>query len=170
MELFRIKKDIPFMRHALVLNAVSLITFLAAVFFLFSRGLNLSVEFTGGTVMEVAYEQPADLESVRKVVTQLGYADVPVQNFGSSRDVLLRLGRFFAHESCGKCYPCQLGTQRQYEILQRVAASQVQAGDRERLTDVGWTMSDASICGLGQSASWAVQSAMRVWPELFNHG
>jgi len=91
MELFRIKKDIPFMRHALVLNAVSLVTFLAAVFFLFSRGLNLSVEFTGGTVMEVAYEQPADLESVRKVVTSLGYADVPVQNFGSSRDVLMRL-------------------------------------------------------------------------------
>ena len=91
MELFRIRKDIPFMRHALVLNAVSLVTFLAAVFFLFSRGLNLSVEFTGGTVMEVAYEQPADLESVRKVVTQLGYADVPVQNFGSSRDVLMRL-------------------------------------------------------------------------------
>ena len=91
MELFRIKKDIPFMRHALVLNAVSLVTFLAAVFFLFSRGLNLSVEFTGGTVMEVAYEQPADLESVRKVVSSLGYADVPVQNFGSSRDVLMRL-------------------------------------------------------------------------------
>ena len=91
MELFRIKKDIPFMRHALVLNAVSLVTFLAAVFFLFSRGLNLSVEFTGGTVMEVAYEQPADLEAVRKVVTSLGYADVPVQNFGSSRDVLMRL-------------------------------------------------------------------------------
>lgn len=91
MELFRIKKDIPFMRHALVLNAVSLITFLAAVFFLFSRGLNFSVEFTGGTVMEVAYEQPADLESVRKVVASLGYADVPVQNFGTSRDVLMRL-------------------------------------------------------------------------------
>ena len=91
MELFRIKKDIPFMRHALVLNAVSLITFLAACFFLFSRGLNLSVEFTGGTVMEVAYEQPADLEAVRKVVASLGYADVPVQNFGSSRDVLMRL-------------------------------------------------------------------------------
>jgi len=91
MELFRIKKDIPFMRHALVLNAVSLITFLAAVFFLFSRGLNLSVEFTGGTVMEVAYEQPADLDAVRKVVANLGYADVPVQNFGTSRDVMMRL-------------------------------------------------------------------------------
>jgi preprotein translocase subunit SecF len=79
------------MRHALVLNAVSFITFLAAVFFLVTRGLNLSVEFTGGTVMEVAYEQPADLEAVRTVITQLGYAEVPVQNFGTSRDVLLRL-------------------------------------------------------------------------------
>ncbi len=91
MEFFRIRKDIPFMRHALVLNAVSFVTFVAAVFFLVTRGLNLSVEFTGGTVMEVAYEQPADLEAVRKVITDLGYAEVPVQNFGTSRDVLLRL-------------------------------------------------------------------------------
>lgn len=91
MEFFRIRKDIPFMRHALVLNAVSFVTFVAAVFFLVTRGLNLSVEFTGGTVMEVAYEQPANLEAVRKVITDLGYAEVPVQNFGTSRDVLLRL-------------------------------------------------------------------------------
>jgi preprotein translocase subunit SecF len=91
MELFRIRKDIPFMKHAIVLNAISLITFVLAVFFLTTRGLNLSVEFTGGTVMEVAYEQPADLESVRKVIESLGYAEVPVQNFGTSRDVLLRL-------------------------------------------------------------------------------
>ncbi len=91
MEFFRIRKDIPFMRHAVVLNAVSAITFLMAVFFLFSKGLNLSVEFTGGTVMEVAYEQPADLTAVRRVVESLGYAEVPVQNFGTSRDVLLRL-------------------------------------------------------------------------------
>ncbi|PZO17828.1 MAG: protein translocase subunit SecF [Burkholderiales bacterium] len=91
MELFRIRKDIPFMKHAIVLNAISLITFILAVFFLTTRGLHLSVEFTGGTVMEVAYEQPADLESVRKVIESLGYADVPVQNFGTSRDVLLRL-------------------------------------------------------------------------------
>ena len=91
MELFRIRKDIPFMRHALVLNAISAITFVLAVFFLVTRGLHLSVEFTGGTVMEVAYEQPADLESVRKVIEGLGYAEVPVQNFGTSQDVLLRL-------------------------------------------------------------------------------
>jgi preprotein translocase subunit SecF len=91
MELFRIRRDIPFMRHALVLNAISAITFVAAVFFLVTRGLSLSVEFTGGTVMEVAYEQPADLAAVRHVVESLGYAEVPVQNFGTSRDVLLRL-------------------------------------------------------------------------------
>ncbi|WP_137921084.1 protein translocase subunit SecF [Hydrogenophaga sp. 2FB] len=91
MEFFRIRRDIPFMKNALLLNAISFITFIAAVFFLTTRGLHLSVEFTGGTVMEVAYEQPADLESVRKVIESLGYADVPVQNFGTSRDVLLRL-------------------------------------------------------------------------------
>ena len=91
MELFRIRRDIPFMKHALVLNAISAITFIAAVIFLVTRGLNLSVEFTGGTVMEVAYEQPADLSAVRQVVESLGYAEVPVQNFGTSRDVLLRL-------------------------------------------------------------------------------
>jgi preprotein translocase subunit SecF len=91
MELFKIRKDIPFMRHALVLNAFSFITFLAAVFFLFHKGLNLSVEFTGGTVLEVAYEQPADLDRVRHVVDTLGYHDVQVQNFGTSRDVMMRL-------------------------------------------------------------------------------
>ena len=91
MELFRIRRDIPFMKHAIVLNAISAITFIAAVVFLVTRGLNLSVEFTGGTVMEVAYEQPADLTAVRQVVESLGYAEVPVQNFGTSRDVLLRL-------------------------------------------------------------------------------
>ena len=91
MEFFRIKKDIPFMRHALLLNVISFVTFLAAVFFLVTRGLNLSVEFTGGTVVEVSYKQPADLEAVRKVVADLGYTEVPVQNFGTSRDVMMRL-------------------------------------------------------------------------------
>ena len=91
MEFFRIRQDIPFMRHALVFNLVSLLTFLAAVFFLVSRGLHLSVEFTGGTLMEVTYSQPADLAVVRNTVTLLGFADVQVQNFGTSRDVLIRL-------------------------------------------------------------------------------
>ena len=92
MEFFRIKKDIPFMKYALVLNAISFITFALAVFFLFSRGLHLSVEFTGGTVMEVAYSQPADLAKVRSTVSGLGYGDdVQVQNFGTARDVMIRL-------------------------------------------------------------------------------
>lgn len=91
MEFFRIKRDIPFMRHALVFNAISLITFLAAVFFLFSRGLHLSVEFTGGTLLEVTYAQPADLAGVRGVIAKLGVADVQVQNFGTARNVLIRL-------------------------------------------------------------------------------
>ena len=91
MEFFKIRRDIPFMRNALVFNVISFLTFVAAVFFLFSRGLHLSVEFTGGTVMEVTYSQPADIEGVRRTVAGLGYADVQVQNFGTARDVLIRL-------------------------------------------------------------------------------
>ena len=91
MEFFKIRKDIPFMKNALIFNAISLATFLLAVFFLFSRGLHLSVEFTGGTVMEVSYSQPADLNQVRGVVSSLGYTDVQVQNFGTARDVMIRL-------------------------------------------------------------------------------
>ena len=91
MEFFRIKKDIPFMKYALVFNAISFITFARAVFFLFSRGLHLSVEFTGGTVMEVAYSQPAEIGKVRETISKLGYQDVIVQNFGTSKDVMIRL-------------------------------------------------------------------------------
>ena len=91
MEFFKIRKDIPFMKNALIFNVISLATFLLAVFFLFSRGLHLSVEFTGGTVMEVSYSQPADLNQVRGVVSSLGYTDVQVQNFGTARDVMIRL-------------------------------------------------------------------------------
>ena len=91
MEFFRIKKDIPFMKHALVFNAISFLTFAAAVFFLFTRGLHLSVEFTGGTLMEVAYSQSADLNQVRSTVANLGFAETQVQNFGTARDVMIRL-------------------------------------------------------------------------------
>lgn len=83
------------------------------------------------------------------------------------RDALKRLGKFFAHESCGKCYPCQMGTQRQMEILDRVASGGVLSGDFFRLEDVGWTMTESSLCGLGQTAASAVLSAMKLWPELF---
>jgi len=91
MEFFKIRRDIPFMRHALVFNVVSLLTFVAAVFFLFSRGLHLSVEFTGGTLMEVSYNHPADVNLVRNQIGGLGFTDVQVQNFGSTRDVLIRM-------------------------------------------------------------------------------
>ena len=91
MEFFKIRRDIPFMRHALVFNLFSALTFLAAVFFLFSRGLQLSVEFTGGTLMEVSYAQPADLNAIRASVAKLGLNDVQVQNFGTARDVLIRM-------------------------------------------------------------------------------
>jgi NADH-quinone oxidoreductase subunit F len=84
------------------------------------------------------------------------------------RDVLLRLAKFFAHESCGKCYPCQIGTQRQAEILERAAAGRSLPGDIERLSDVGWTMTDASLCGLGQTAATAVLSGLTLWPDLLN--
>jgi preprotein translocase subunit SecF len=91
VEFFRIRRSIPFMENALIFNVISFITFAAAVFFLVTRGLHLSVEFTGGTVMELAYSQPADVERVRQTVSGLGFADVQVQNFGTSRDVLIRL-------------------------------------------------------------------------------
>jgi preprotein translocase subunit SecF len=91
VEFFRIRRDIRFMENALIFNVISFITFAAAVFFLVTRGLHLSVEFTGGTVMELAYSQPAEVEKVRQTISGLGYSDVQVQNFGTSRDVLIRL-------------------------------------------------------------------------------
>ena len=91
MEFFKIRRDIPFMRHALIFNIVSFVTFALAVFFLFSRGLHLSVEFTGGTLMEVNYTQAADVGKIRDTVSKLGLNDVQVQNFGTSRDVMIRL-------------------------------------------------------------------------------
>ena len=91
MEFFKIHRDYNFMRYALILNVVSFLTFALAVFFLVTRGLHLSVEFTGGTVVEVAYSQPADLDQVRGAMAKMGYADAQVQNFGTSHDVLIRL-------------------------------------------------------------------------------
>jgi preprotein translocase subunit SecF len=91
MEFFRIRRDIPFMRKALVFNVISLVTFLLAVFFLATRGLHLSVEFTGGTLMEISYTEAADLQGVRKALTDSGFSEPQVQNFGTARDVLIRL-------------------------------------------------------------------------------
>ncbi|MFT0533005.1 protein translocase subunit SecF [Castellaniella hirudinis] len=91
MEFFRIHRTIPFMRHALILNIISLLTFLAAVFFIATRGFHLSIEFTGGTVMEVHYSQTAPVADIRTALDALGYTDFQVQNFGTSQDVMIRL-------------------------------------------------------------------------------
>ena len=135
-------------------------------------GHRLQAILFGGAAGAFATEKDLDVrlsfEDLRQAGLPLGSGVVMV--FDESRDlrdVLLRLGRFFAYESCGKCYPCQLGAQRQYEILQRVAEGRALAGDRERLADVGWTMTDASLCGLGQTAASAVLSALKLWPDLF---
>jgi preprotein translocase subunit SecF len=91
LEFFRIKHDIPFMRHALIFNVISVITFLIAVGSLATRGLNFGVDFTGGTVMEVTYAQPPDVDKIRDLMHQLGFPEASVQNFGTSRDILIRL-------------------------------------------------------------------------------
>ena len=90
MEFFKIRRVIPFMRYALVFNIISLITFLLAVFFLASKGLNFSVEFTGGTLMEVSYKESADVDRIRQALEKAGLK-AEVQNFGSSREVLIRM-------------------------------------------------------------------------------
>ncbi|MBS0337578.1 MAG: protein translocase subunit SecF [Proteobacteria bacterium] len=91
MEFFKIRRTIPFMRHALVFNIVSLITFILAVVFLASKGLHFSVEFTGGTVMEISYKDTADVDRIRGALDKAGFKDTAVQNFGSSRDVMIRM-------------------------------------------------------------------------------
>ena len=91
MEFFRIKKDIPFMKHALIFNVISAITFVAAVFFLWKNNLHYSIEFTGGTVMEVAYKKAANTDRIRKTVEGLGFGDTQVQSFGAAENVMIRL-------------------------------------------------------------------------------
>ena len=133
---------------------------------------NLQAVLFGGAAGAFATSQHLDVkmtfEDLRAAGLPLGSGVVMV--FDETRDmreVLKSLGHFFAHESCGKCYPCQMGTQRQKEILDRIAEGRVLDGDLIRLQDVGWTMTDASLCGLGQTAASAVLSAIKLWPEMF---
>lgn len=135
-------------------------------------GRKLQAILFGGAAGAFATPDQLDVkltfEDLRAAGLSLGSGVVML--FDDSRDlrsVLRDLGRFFAHELCGKCYPCQMGTQRQMEILERVAAGETLSGDVERLQDVGWTMTDASLCGLGQTAAGAVLSAIKLWPALF---
>lgn len=137
------------------------------------QGADLQAVLIGGAAGAFAkpnsLDVPLTFEDMRAAGLPLGSGVIMVFNQDRDlRDALKRLARFFAHESCGKCYPCQLGTQRQHEILIRVADGNVQPGDTARLSDVGWTMTESSLCGLGQTAATAVLSAISLWPELFN--
>jgi NADH-quinone oxidoreductase subunit F len=136
------------------------------------QGRKLQAVLMGGAAGAFATEKDLDVilsfENLSGAGLPLGSGAVMVfDDSADLRDVLKRLGHFFADESCGKCYPCQLGARRQYEILDRTAAGGPVAGDRERLSDVGATMIDASLCGLGQTAATAVLSALKLWPEMF---
>jgi len=91
MEFFRVKKDIPFMRYRKLSAVISILTFVLAVFFLISKGLNLGVDFTGGTIMEVKYSQPAKIDEIRETLSTINLSDSQVQNFGTANDVLIRL-------------------------------------------------------------------------------
>jgi NADH-quinone oxidoreductase subunit F len=136
-------------------------------------GRKLQAMLMGGAAGAFATEKDLDVvlsfENLSAAGLPLGSGAVMVfDDTADMRDVLKRLAHFFADESCGKCYPCQLGTQRQFEILTRTAADGPVSGDRDRLSDVGSTMIDASLCGLGQTAGTAVLSAMKLWPEMFD--
>jgi preprotein translocase subunit SecF len=123
MEFFRIRRTIPFMRYSLYFNAASAVTFLIAVGFLIFRGLNLSIEFTGGTEMEVSYRAQADLEGIRGAITKLGWGDSEVQSFGSASDVLIRL-------------PARKGfsSGQQAEIVMSALTAQPSAGEAPECT------------------------------------
>jgi len=121
----------------------------------------------GAFVTRDDLDVPLTFEDLRLANLPLGSGVLMVFRDGREiRQVLEGLAHFFADESCGKCYPCQLGTQRQHEILQRATVGQSMPGDREKLCDVGWTMTDASLCGLGQTAATAVLSALELWPDV----
>ncbi|MBM3125168.1 MAG: NADH-quinone oxidoreductase subunit E [Chloroflexi bacterium] len=137
-----------------------------------SNGGSLKAILLGGAAGAFADSSslhvPLTFEDLRSAGLPLGSGVVMV--FDESRDlrkVVAGLGEFFAHESCGKCYPCQMGTQRQKEILNRLATGNPYPADIARLQDIGWTMTDSSLCGLGQTAASAVLSAINLWPGLF---
>ena len=156
MEFFRIRRDIPFMRHALVLNVISVLTFAAAVFFIATRGLHFSIEFTGGTVVEVAYAQAADINKVRSTVESLQFGEVQVQNFGTSRDVLIRL-------------PVR-GDVKQAEVVSRVfgALCQAEGGtvSTQQITSDKGTQTTAPVCGEAGAEKVRLQRSEFVGPSV----
>jgi preprotein translocase subunit SecF len=156
MEFFRIRRDIPFMRHALVFNVISLLTFLAAVFFLATRGLHLSIEFTGGTVIETQYASSADIERVRGTVEAMNFGEVQVQNFGTSHDVLIRL-------------PLR-GDVKQDEVVDRVFAELCKAEnghivDRQEVSPQGESV-NRKACLAGDAEPVRLQRSEFVGPQV----
>ncbi len=136
-------------------------------------GKHFQAALFGGVAGSFAVEKDLDVrlsfEDLRAAGLALGSGVITVMDdLRDLADILVRIAHFFAEESCGKCYPCQIGTQRQLEILKRVAAHTPLPGDDERLTGLAHTMTDASLCGLGQTAGSAVLSAIQNWPALFN--
>jgi len=137
------------------------------------EGRSLQAVLMGGAAGAFATPDMLDVkltfEDLRVAGLPLGSGVVTVlDDTRDLRDILRRLGHFFAEESCGKCYPCQMGTMRQAEVLNRIASGTAEPGDVERLQDIAMTMTDASLCGLGQTAGSAVMSAIRHFPHLFN--
>jgi preprotein translocase subunit SecF len=156
MEFFRIRRDIPFMRHALVFNVISLVTFLAAVFFLATRGLHLSIEFTGGIVMEASYAQTADVGKIRTEVEKLNFGDVQVQNFGSSRDVMIRL-------------PVASGmkqTEVVTQVFNRMCAAEGGAVATREVTGEKGEVSSRPVCSAGGAEPVKLQRTEFVGPQV----
>ncbi|MEY2842371.1 MAG: hypothetical protein RI920_408 [Pseudomonadota bacterium] len=153
MEFFRIRRDIPFMRHALIFNAISFLTFAAAVFFLVTRGLHLSIEFTGGSLIEVQYVQSADIGRVRSAVEGLNVGEVQVQNFGSSRDGLIRM-------------PVRAGA-KQGEVVNRVFTALCQAEKGQvQMRDPAESKGPAQVCQAGTAQPLVLQRSEFVGPQV----
>jgi preprotein translocase subunit SecF len=156
MEFFRIRRDIPFMRHALVFNVISALTFLAAVFFLVTRGLHLSIEFTGGIVMQASYSQAADVEKIRNTVEKLEFGDVLVQNFGSSRDVMIRL----------PATPNIKQTEVVAKVFGSLCAAESGTLSTREVTSAKGEVSSRPVCSAGALEPVMLQSVEFVGPQV----
>ena len=151
MEFFRIKRDIPFMRHALIFNIISFLTFAAAVFFLVTRGLHFSIEFTGGSVLEMQYAQSADLAKTRHAVEALKLGEVQVQNFGTSRDVLIRI-------------PLREGM-KQAEVVSKVFDAVCKA-ENGQVSQVQTDHGEKPVCKAGAAEPVSLQRSEFVGPQV----
>ena len=137
MEFFRIRRTIPFMRHAKVFNIISALTFVAAVVLLATRGLHFSIEFTGGTVMQVAYANAAEPEKVRESLRGIGLTDVSVQNFGTSREVLIRLPLKYSKDAANDAKIQSAERDKQATEVMKALKAQDASADLKRVEFVG---------------------------------